>query len=224
MSFPDCEIHRLPQHLEDGSSNPEWLELRKGVLTASEFGMWLVKCTTATAKKAKEAAICKLIAETAELWEPENKWMNEQMQRGLDLEPEAVAAFEKFTGKEVEHVGFCRSLYGLFGCSPDGLIVGENGGLEGKVPLPSTHIKYRRTGELPDEYKLQVHGSMAVTGADHWWFQSWNPRVANLRIRIERDQFTEDLLAGLKAFSRDVETALAEEKAAWEVEFGKGAK
>lgn len=221
--LPDCEIHRIPQHFEDGTTNPEWLGLRKGVLTASEFGMWLVKCTTAAAKKAKESAICKIIAETADLWEPSETWTKEEMKRGLELEPEAIAAFEKFSGKKVESVGFCQSLHGRFGCSPDGLIIGENGGIEGKVPLPKTHLKYRRAGELPDEYKLQVHGSMAVTGADHWWFQSWNPQVANLRIRIERDDFTEELFAGLKGFSQDVEIALIEERNAWEAEFGKGA-
>ena len=216
--FPDCEIHHCPQHLDDGTANPEWLDLRKGVLTSSEFGMWLVKGTPKTARKAKESAVCRIIAQKAELWEPPD-YQDATMKRGTELEPLAVASFESNTGKQVEAVGFCKSLHGHFGCSPDGLIVGENVGLEGKVPLPSTHIKYRRAGELPEEYKLQVHGSMAVTGASHWWFQSWNPQVANLRILVERDSFTEELFAGLKAFSRDVDVALAEEKIAWEKEF-----
>ena len=219
--FPDCEIHRIEQHLENGEANPEWLALRKGVLTASGLGMWLIKCTTAAAKKAKEAAICQILAETAELWEPPT-FTSAAMQRGTDYEPDAVKSFNQATGKQVEHVGFCKSLYGHFGCSPDGLIVGENGGYESKCPLPSTHIKYRRAGVLPDEYKLQVHGSMAVTGADFWHFQSWNPCVANLRIVVERDDFTEQLLQGLIAFSIDVDIALEAEKVAFMEERERG--
>lgn len=262
--FPDCEIYRIPQHLNDGSANPEWLELRKGVLTASEFGMWLVaekkiQLTVqeikdelnklkisypksgkkedyeallpdptpyldydAKSKEARENAICRIVAETAGLWEPEQRWTKEEMQRGLDLEPEAVSYFEKATGKKVEHVGFCKSIHGHFGCSPDGLIIGESEGFEGKVPLPSTHIKYRRANVLPDEYKVQVHGSMAVTGASHWHFQSWNPCVAGFQVTVERDDFTEQLFEGLKSFSRDVDIALEEEKVAFEADRERG--
>lgn len=226
--FPDCEIARIPQHHYDTEKdrwtpNPEWLELRRGVLTATDFGMWLLQCTTAKAKAAKENAISNIVAGVAELWEPEQRFVKEEMERGLKLEPQAVAAFERFSGQEVESVGFCRSIHGFFGCSPDGLLKDSPAGLEGKVPLPSTHIKYRRAGELPSQYKLQVHGSMAVTGAKQWWFQSWNPKLANFRICVERDDFTEALFSGLKAFSQDVEIALEEERMAWEQEFGKEA-
>lgn len=45
MNFPDCEIIECEQR------SPEWFEARRGLLTASEFGMWLLKQTTATEKK-----------------------------------------------------------------------------------------------------------------------------------------------------------------------------
>lgn len=215
----DCELFELPQHLESGEANPDWLELRRGVLTATDFGPWLLKSTTQTEKKARENAICKLIAETARAWE-EPVFVKEAMKRGLELEPEAVAAFEEATGKTVKPIGFARSIHGLFGCSPDGIIEEESSGLEGKVPLPSTHIKYRRAGELPPEYRFQVHGSMAVTGATSWWFQSYNPGLANFRIKVDRDEFTEELLECLKKFSKEVEIALSEEAKAWQDEFG----
>jgi len=202
----DCEIY----HCEQRSS--EWMNLRKGVLTASNFGAWLLAAGKA-AEKARESAICKLISERAGCWQTPD-YQNAVMQRGEELEPQAVKAFEKATGKKVIPVGFCRSIYGAFGASPDGLIEGESAGMELKVPVPSTHIQYRRAGVLPEEYKLQVHGCMAVTGADRWYFQSWSPNLASLRVAVRRDDFTEELKAALIEFSRQFQAAWEQEKRA----------
>lgn len=249
----DCIIHDCEQR------SPEWHELRKGVLTASNFGAWLlekleVRLTideikrvlekhgiafpktgkkedyvallpdvkpflgyTATTRKARETAICQLLAEVAGCWEPPS-FENAAMARGTMLEPQAVKAFAQWSGLDVIPAGFCRSIHGLFGCSPDGL-VGPDSGLECKVPAPATHIAYRRAGVLPEEYALQVHGCMAVTGASSWWFQSWNPGLPALRIRVERTAFTDELRDALIAFSAELEAAMEMESAAWAAEF-----
>jgi predicted phage-related endonuclease len=203
----DCEIH----HCEQRSAT--WHQLRKGVLTASNFGAWLLKDSDKKSRDARESAICKLISERAGCWQKPN-YEDACMQRGTELEPQAVEAFERATGKKVIPVGFCRSIHGAFGCSPDGLIEDESAGFEGKVPVPSTHIQYRRAGVLPEEYKLQVHGSMAVTGAERYYFQSWSPNLASLRVAVRRDDFTEELKAALIEFSRQFETAWEQEKQA----------
>lgn len=213
--FPDCHVFSMEQR------SPEWFDVRKGILTASNFGPWLLKDSDQTSRKARESAICKLIAERANCWQAPN-FENEAMKRGSLYEPDAIAAFEKATGFKVAQVGFCRSLHGAFGCSPDGLIEGESTGLEGKVPVPSKHIEYRRAGVMPDEYKFQVHGSMAVTGAQRWHFQSWNPGLATFRCVIERDSFTEQLKAALIAFSVQFEKAWEQEAEAVAREIGKG--
>lgn len=202
----DCQIY----HCEQRST--EWHQLRKGVLTASNFGAWLLS-TGKVAEKARESAICKLISERAGCWQNPN-FENEAMKRGTELEPQAVEAFEMATGKKVLQVGFCRSIHGVFGCSPDGLIEDESAGFEGKVPVPATHIQYRRAGVLPEEYKFQVHGCMAVTGADRWYFQSWSPNLASLRVAVRRDDFTEELKAALIEFSRQYQEAWEQEKQA----------
>lgn len=202
----DCTIFHMPQRSD------EWFAVRRGVLTASNFAPWLLN-TGKVADAAREKAICNLVAERAGC-ESEPNYENWAMKRGTELEPAAVAAFEQGTGLKVREVGFCKSIHGAFGCSPDGLIVGKNAGFEGKVPVPGSHIGYRREGKLPDKYLHQVHGCMAVTGADHWHFQSWNPGLAPFRIRVERDDFTEKLLGALKEFSRQFESAWLEEVAA----------
>jgi putative phage-type endonuclease len=204
--FPDCTIYYCEQRSE------EWHDLRRGVLTASNFGPWLL-AKGKVAEGAREKAICKLISERAKCWQNPN-FENAAMQRGTEMEPQAVDAFEKATGNKLVQVGFCQSNYGWFGCSPDGLLEGESIGFEGKVPVPSTHIEYRRAGMLPDTYLYQVHGSMAVTAANAWWFQSWSPGLAPLRILVERDEFTEKLKAALISFSAQYEEAWEQEIAA----------
>jgi len=204
--FPDCQILHMAQRSD------AWFAARKGVFTASNFAPWLLN-TGKVAEDAREKAICKLIAERANL-ESAPTFENWAMQRGTELEPQAVAAFVGETGIAIDDVGLCISKHGLFGCSPDGLVAGESVGFEGKVPVPETHIRYRRAGELPNEYLYQVHGSMAVTGATHWWFQSWCPGLASLRILVDRNEFTEKLKAALIAFSAQYEQAWLEEVAA----------
>jgi putative phage-type endonuclease len=204
--FPDCTIYYCEQRSE------EWHDLRRGVLTASNFGPWLL-AKGKVADGAREKAICKLISERAKCWQNPN-FENAAMQRGTEMEPQAVDAFETATGNKLVQVGFCQSNHGWFGCSPDGLLEGESIGFEGKVPVPSTHIEYRRAGMLPDTYLYQVHGSMAVTGAEAWWFQSWSPGLAPLRILVERDDFTEKLKAALILFSEQYEEAWEQEIAA----------
>lgn len=202
-------------HFEQRS--PKWHEIRKGVLTASEFGAWLLK-KDKRSQDAKAKAIARCVSQIAGGWEPDI-FETEAMRRGTEMEPEAVEHFELQTGLKVRPVGFCLSTEGRFGCSPDGLI-GDDSGFEGKVPIGPTHVYYRREGVLPDAYKLQVHGCMAVTGAKTWWFQSYNRGLASLRLEVERDDFTEELLAGLKSFSRELEAAIAEEGRAWDDEYG----
>lgn len=202
----NCLIYEMPQR------SPEWFEARKGKLTASNFGPWLVK-SDATSKAAREKAICKLIAERAGCESPPN-FENWAMQRGTELEPQAVAAFESETGLKVREVGFCASMYGAFGCSPDGLI-GQDSGFEGKVPVPETHVRYRRAGVLPPEYIWQVHGCMAVTGAKSWHFQSWNPGLVPLQVEVNRDDFTEKLHDALCSFAEEYEKAWDEEREAY---------
>ena len=210
--FDDCEIHMMPQRSDS------WFSIRKGVLTASTLGAWIWSETTASARKARESAICKLIAETADCWRPKN-YTTEAMQRGTDLEPEAVESFQSATGLTVSEVGFCLSKFGAFGCSPDGLMFDNCSGLESKAPIPETHIKYRRAGELPSEYELQVLMSMAVTGAESWYFQSYNPGLVNLRVKVERCEKVETLKAQLIQFSEQLGEAIEAESRSWREEF-----
>jgi hypothetical protein len=109
------------------------------------------------------------------------------MEQGSILEHEAIPWFEFAHDVAIDRVGFCTTDDGRAGCSPDGLI-GEDGGIEMKCPLPHTHLKYLLAGTLPADYAAQVHGSMYVTGRKWWMFVSYSRKFPALVIRVERDE------------------------------------
>lgn len=192
-TYPDCKLITCEQR------SPVWFDARRGLLTASQFGDWLTK-SGKVADKARLTAASKCLAEFAGYPDPP-PFETPDMRRGTELEPVARDLFMEQTGLGVDEVGFCKSIHGWFGCSPDGLIPGMDSGLEIKVPRASKLIQYHENGELPEEYKCQVHGSMAVTGAKSWHFFAWHPDFPAFHIEVKRDTFTDDLLEGLKSYS-----------------------
>jgi len=193
MSYDQATMHNMAQR------SPEWFDIRKPNLTASDFGKWLT-ATGKVATKARITAVCKVIAAKNNC-EEKPRFESWEMARGIALEDEACRTFATQAKKTVAPIGFAQSKLGSFGCSPDGLIHDENSGVEIKCPLPTTHIRYIINGVLPDDYIAQVHGSMAVTGADSWYFCSFCPGLPLFHIKVERDDYTEDIRAGLIDFS-----------------------
>ena len=132
---------------------------------------------------------------------------NKATEHGHKYEGEARAHFEISTGLITNEVGFRLSEFSnLVGCSPDALIIDDEGeycgGLEIKCPYNSNNqTRYIRDGKLPEKYKLQVHGSMAVTGFKYWYFMSYHPGMALFIIKVERDEFTDKVEAALNAFA-----------------------
>jgi putative phage-type endonuclease len=193
MRYPDCKLIDCDQR------TPEWFEARKGYLTASQFGPWLTK-SDKTSQKARDTAASKVLAEVAGFPDP-SVFETEDIRRGIEMEPEALQYFQILTGKTVDAIGFAKSKHGLFGCSPDGLILADGTGVEIKCPRVSKLIQYHQAGKLPDEYREQIHGSMAVTGAKGWHFLAYRTGLPAFHIYIERDDYTEQIFTGLKEFS-----------------------
>lgn len=190
----------------------EWKAIRKGKPTASRFGDII---TAAKGELSKSAVpyIRELIGECfVPDWED---WQgNKFTDRGKEYEPEAREAFAAETGLDVQEVGFVLADDGICGCSPDALILDAAGnpvsGLELKCPIPKTHIGYVMEGGLPDDYKQQVHGSMAVTGLSEWHFWSYFPGLKPLHVVVQRDDYTAKVEAALSKFVaqyRDAMTA-----------------
>lgn len=170
--------------LQADQGTQEWLEARLGRPSASQF----CKLVTTAGKPSASADdyISELIAERI-TGEREPIYVNEWMQRGTELEPEARATYEFIHGVDVEEVGFILDDSGEFGCSPDGL-VGEDGGVEFKCPSPKNHIAWSRKGVCPSKHYAQVQGCLYITGRKWWDFMSYHPEMKPFIVRVERDE------------------------------------
>jgi len=182
-----------------------WIQLRKGRPTASRFSD-IITAAKGELSKSSKGYIRELIGEC---FCPDFQYWggNKFTERGTLLEPDARAQFTELTGKEVRQVGFVLADDGICGCSPDGLIVDAAGefcaGVEIKCPSPNTHIEYVANGVLPDDYKQQVHGSMAVTGLTEWSFFSYFPNMRPFHVLVGWDDYTEKLKESLAVFVSD---------------------
>ena len=194
--------------------SPEWYALRAGRFTASMAS----KLVTPTGKASVQykTEIARIIAEMHGWQEPEFLKPTYWMERGINLEAEALAWFEVETDLTVKEVGFVTSDDQLIGASPDGIIevgIVDTGvkyiPLELKVPKPSTHIKYLLAGGLPKEYIGQVHFQMALCEAPYAYFASYNPEVAPLILRVDRSDYTETMEKSIEAYKKEFRAAEA---------------
>lgn len=189
---------------------PKWDELRAGKLTASMAS----KLVTPTGKISVQykGEIARIIAEKLDLQLPEFIKPTYWMERGINLEDEALAWFEVETNLSVDKIGFVSSDCGLVGASPDGLIhVGDQRvPLELKCPKPSTHVGYLMDGDVPKDYIGQVHFQMALCESPYAYFASYNPNIAPLILRVDRNEYTE-------AMEQAIEQYRGEFRSAWKL-------
>lgn len=204
-------IHEVEQR------TPEWHSLRsRCILTASEFGAYMIDQKTQKAKDARHKAILRSIRRDlaefgtvpldgweAELSDKDEKMMgyNIAVQRGTALEESAVREFESIKGYEVSKCGFVTTECGNWGCSPDGLLIGA-AGLEIKCPLPENHLAYLLAGEIPPQYIYQVYGSMAITGLP-WVFMSHCPGCPPLIVEADDMGLVQQIRDGMAAMAAE---------------------
>ena len=168
-------------------SSPEWLEARRGIVTASTVG----KLLTSTGKVANNDT-SRALTETLALERLTGRVQylppTFDMRRGTALEDDARNVYAERYG-DVEQVGFGRIDEDghSFGASPDGLIREGSGGLEIKCPKPSTHFRTILEGEVPRIYLPQIHGNMLVFDASWWDFMSHDPGQPPFVKRVHRD-------------------------------------
>lgn len=171
-------------HSDIIQGSDEWYKIRLGKVTASNFSKVLAKGQG----KTRKAYMLKLAAERL-TGESQESYSNGSMDWGTEHEDEARRHYEAINGVTVDQVGFVE-LNEDVGASPDGLI-GEDGGLEQKCPLTTTHLEYIMANKAPSVYVPQIQGTMWVTGRKWWDFASYDPRMKSnkmFKIRVHRDQ------------------------------------
>lgn len=176
-------LHTFPD-LTQGST--EWLDVRRGMLTASVIGQLITPQTIRPASNDKTRALIAQLAAERITGQSDDVFVSSDMMRGTLHEPVARERYAEVNAVEVEQVGFLvRDDWGFqLGASPDGLI-GDDGGLEVKCPRPKTHIQTILSDQVPAYNMAQVQTCLLVTGRAWWDFCSfsaglplWTKRVA----------------------------------------------
>ena len=182
-------IHKIDQNTD------EWMLLRMGKITASNFPKLMANLGKAFGNPAKDYA--KRVAIEGITKAPVETFKNEWMERGNELEHEARQLYEKETFNVVAAGGFVES--GCYGASSDGL-VGEDGMIEIKSVKYNTHFARLEKGGMDKSYEWQMRGQMWLY--DRAWcdFVSYCPEFPvgkQLYIfRVERDDELEEVMKG----------------------------
>lgn len=212
--FNDMTEHMIDQR------TPEWFALRRGKITASEVGMFILLAKNdKKSLDARQNLIDKKLGEMADGEDTAPSYEDYWMKRGTLLEPESMDAYERETGEKIFHVGFAEHDTLPIGCSPDARHLGKITGCEGKVVAGKTQIARLRDNVLPAEYVCQIHHSMIVYGAPFWDFWSYHSKLPPFYIRTFRDAFTDQLEDGLFSICaelRQQEVAIARKFREWQ--------
>lgn len=170
--------------------SPEWAALRAGLVTGSCANALIAVRKKGTGELAvrrdlRSLIVCEVLTQ-APIEKVSRK--TDAMARGVEFEPDAVAAYELATNRSVYRVGFIAHNTLKAGCSPDGYVGEWEGIVETKCPNSITHMEYIEAGVVPEEYFGQLVHSMWLTGAEWADFVSYDPRFkpAHLQLFIKR--------------------------------------
>ena len=184
----------LVKNLEQRSE--EWKQIRKGSIGGTRVKMVMAKNNLPLIDELIAEKHTDLIEET---------FVNDAMQRGIDLEPFAIAEFEERSETKVDTFGLVTNEK-FPGChlSPDGLVLDVTGvpmfGVEVKCPSTKKHVEYIRTNRVPAEYKFQVYHYFTICDTiSSMFFVSYDPRFEARPVHIIQLN-REDIADELEAF------------------------
>ena len=159
-----------------------WFAARAGRLTGSVAADMLSTIKSGESAARRDLRM-RLVCERLTGAPQEDGFVNAAMQRGIDLEPQAFAAYESLTGNMTVRSGFLSHKSIMAGCSLDGHIGNFEGVLECKCPKSATHLRYLNEGVLPREYVPQVTHNAWIAGAEWVDFLSYDDRFpADLQV------------------------------------------
>lgn len=150
-------------------NSDEWENLRLGKITSSNFDIIMANYGKAFGESAKKYAL-KLALERIKNCKSEYNFSNAHMKRGHEQEPIARMLYEDLYFTEVTNGGFFDC--GFYGDSPDGL-VGDDGFIEIKSVIDTTHYANIKRGTIDPSYKWQVIGHLDCTGREWCDFISY---------------------------------------------------
>lgn len=220
----------LPQHLEDGTANPDWLSLRAGKFTGSDFHQYMGLAKKDELSDTAESNLYKKVL--GSLGYSFESYRSSAMEDGNENEPLARADYIAETFNDVHEVGFVDLEKMRAGCSPDGVIYIEKPNLdfqnmsyeefkqiittpikkiiEIKCPEIKNYLKMAK-GKIPPVYMTQMQYNMLITGAKSCDFVVWHPDMRLSVQEIKADaNYQKDIITVLEKLNARYDAILEE--------------
>jgi len=183
--------HDIKQNTED------WYTLRFGKATSSNFAKIAANEGKPFGKPAIEYAL-KTVLESISMESVTDSFSNGWMEQGHEREPVAALKYEDEPFNTVLNGGFCQhEKMANIGCSPDGLVFDDNGGIEIKCPKFSTHYATLKRNSFDPTYKWQLIGNMWICELDWIDFVSYCPEFPKNKElfihRLDRNDYIAEL-------------------------------
>ena len=174
----------MPVHHDVAQYSEAYDRLKLGIPTSSNFH----KIITPQGKLSKQwrEYACVLIAERL-LQQRIEFYNSPAMERGLIVESEAADWYEFDRDVITQRVGFITDDDHTMGCSPDRL-VGEDGLLEIKAPLPHTQVEYWISGKVHERFWPQLQGQLYISQRSWVDILRWHDVLPKLVMRVEPDE------------------------------------
>jgi len=183
------QFHNIRQNSD------EWLLLRSGKVTGSGASKIMANLGKAFGEPAKKYAAQIAIERITGNYSP-STYSNAHMERGHEQEPLARGEYEDMFFVDVDNGGFFGDDF--MGCSPDGL-VGENGVVEIKSVIATTHFATVKKQSFDSAYKWQLLFNLKTTGRewiDYVSYCSEFPQESRLFVhRLNADQYQDEFKA-----------------------------
>lgn len=226
----------VPQHLENGDANPDWLALRAGKFSASDFNQYMPIIKKGELSDTAESNLYKKALESVG-YDFDSGRVTDAMARGTELEPLARAEYMAATFEDVQEVAFVDWERLRAGCSPDGVIYDDmvvidpepefpkvtkakayelknkdkiKKIVEIKCPEIKNYLKMAR-GKIPPLYECQVQFQLLVTGAESCDFVVWHPDMRLIITEIKPDaEYQKDIVTALEKLNVRYDEILSE--------------
>ena len=203
----------VPQHLENGDANSDWIALRAGKFSASDFNQYMPIVKKGELSDTAESNLYKKVLESVG-YEFDGEPISPAMARGTELEPIARDEYIAATFNDVQQVAFVDWERLRAGCSPDGVIYAPDGTIkkivEHKCPEPKNYFKMAR-GKIPPLYQCQVQFQLLVTGAESCDFVVWHPDMRLVITEIKPDaEYQKDIVTALEKLNARYDEILSE--------------
>jgi hypothetical protein len=194
---PAAPLADIVEEFDVEQRSEDWYELRRGVLTASNFSTIMASAKDPEGLGMRKKLLYRMAGEilTGEVAET---YSNKQMERGIAMEPAARSFYQRTRFAQLQPIGFVRRTIHMpfgeplvVGCSPDSFI-GTAGILQIKTMMPELLIPIALKGAagLPAEHRPQCQGEMWVCEGRDWndlmLFYEGMPVAPTFR--LERDE------------------------------------